>query len=198
MNGIIILAAGASRRLGYPKQLLEIEDENLLNRMIRMARDSNFEVVSVVVGAHIELIIPQIDTTGIHLFLNPDWESGMSSTLACGLKYTLRAHPGLQSVLILLVDQPHVTTELINSFLKKYQEEAPPIVAARYDDTFGVPALFDQKLFPKLLDLKGSSGARQLIRSHKKKLIAVDFPEGKMDVDTPEDWEKIKTQRYRR
>lgn len=192
MNGIIVLAAGASRRLGYPKQLLEIEGENLLNRVIRMARDSNFEVVSVVVGAHIELIIPQIDTTGIHLFLNPDWESGMSSTLACGLKYTLRAHPGLQSVLILLVDQPFVTTELINSFLKKYQEEAPPIVAARYDDTFGVPALFDKKLFPKLLDLKGSSGARQLIRSHKKKLIAVDFPEGKMDVDTPEDWEKIK------
>jgi molybdenum cofactor cytidylyltransferase len=191
MNGIIILAAGASRRMGRPKQLLEIEGENLLNRVIRMAKASDFEAVSVVVGAHIELILPEIDSTGVEVFLNPDWESGMSSTLACGLKHTLRAFPELESVLILLVDQPFITVELINRFLIIYQTEHPKLIAARYADVHGVPALFDKSLFPDLLGQQGQAGARKLIKAYEKELVAVDFPEGKMDLDTPEEWERF-------
>ncbi len=191
MNGIIILAAGESRRMGQPKQLLEIDGENLLSRVIRLAKSSDFDTVSVVLGAHIELILPQIDTADIEVFLNPDWESGMSSTVACGLKYSLRVFPQLESVLILLVDQPFITVELINQFLAAYQADHPLLVAARYADVYGVPALFDKALFPKLLDRKGPAGARSLIKSYEQELFAIDFPEGKIDLDTPEDWEEF-------
>jgi molybdenum cofactor cytidylyltransferase len=177
--------------MGRPKQLLEIEGENLLNRVIRMAKDSDYDTVSVVLGAHMELILPEIDTTGVEIFLNPDWESGMSSTLACGLKHTLRAFPELESVLILLVDQPFISVDLINHFLEIYQKDRPPLIAAHYSDTFGVPALFDKKLFPKLLDQKGQAGARKLIQAYKNKLVSIDFPEGEKDLDTPEDWEQF-------
>ncbi len=191
MNGIIILAAGASRRLGRPKQLLELNDENLLNRMIRLSRASDFDLVSVVLGAHIELILPQIDTTGIHVFLNPDWENGMGSSLACGLKHTLRQAPGLEAILVLVVDQPFLTLDLINQFLTVYRQTGTPLVAAHYNDIYGVPALFDKKFFPKLLDQKGPAGARKLIQAHRKTLASIPFPGGAMDIDTPGDWEKF-------
>lgn len=191
MNGIIILAAGASRRMGQPKQLLEIQDENLLSRMIRMARASDFDLVSVVLGANMELILPQIDTTGLKVFLNPDWETGMASSLACGLKHSLRAYPDLASVLILLVDQPFVTTSLINRFLQTYLQDRPLLIAAHYEGTDGVPALFDKQLFPELLDQKGQAGARKLIKTYAAQLRRIDFPEGARDLDTPEDWQRL-------
>ncbi len=191
MNGIIILAAGASKRLGQPKQLLEINNENLLSRMIRMSRASDFDLVSVVLGAHMELILPQIDTTDVHVFLNSDWESGMASSLRCGLKYTLREEPELQSVLVLVVDQPFVTLDLINEFLAVYQDKEAPLVAAHYNDVYGVPALFDRKFFPELLDQKGHTGARKLIQAHKKTLVAIPFPQGALDIDTEKDWKRF-------
>jgi molybdenum cofactor cytidylyltransferase len=192
MNGIIILAAGASRRMGQPKQLLKMGEENLLSRVIRIARTSDFDCVSVVLGANIELIFPEIDTSGISVFLNPNWDLGMSSSLACGLKHSLRKFPQLASVLILLVDQPFLSVDLVNSFLETYQQKHPPVVAAHYAGTHGVPALFDKSIFPQLLEQEGQVGARKLIHQLQNELIGIDFPEGEIDLDTPEDLQQLK------
>ncbi len=192
MNGIIILAAGESRRMGQPKQLLEIENENLLDRMIRIAKESKFEMISVVLGAHMEKILPEVNTSGINIFYNPEWESGMASSLKCGLKHSLKSQPDLQFVLILLVDQPFVKTSLINNFFELHVEKKKPLIAAKYNDIYGVPALFGKELFPQILQQKGQGGARKLIKAHEKDLLSIEFPEGARDLDTPEDWEKFK------
>ena len=112
----------------------------------------------------------------------------MGSSIRTGLRALLEKYPDIRAALILLVDQPYLTPDLLNAFLEAYQNDSVPVVAARYGNTLGVPALFDRSVFSELLDLDQQVGARKVIAAYRDRLKSIAFPEGAVDLDTPEDW----------
>ena len=171
----VILAAGASRRLGKPKQLVRLERETLLERAVRVAAEAGCSPILVVLGASSEAILAQSALQPAKIVLNPEWEEGMASSIRAGLR---ALPPEIQAALLLTCDQPTVTAE----HLRRLASEAPTEpVASRYADRHGVPAYFPATTFPELLQLSGDQGARRLLAAAR----AIDLPGGELDVDTP-------------
>ena len=187
-TGIIILAAGASSRMGKPKQLLHVNGESLLQRVVGIALSTTFEPVVVVLGANRTLIEPTLQDLEVLHVQNPDWESGMGSSIATGLSYMLQQAPSIKQVLVLVGDQPLLNRDHLLALADNYSSSNYPMVVSHYANTYGVPALFGQSLFPELLTLHGVQGAKALIQKHLHQSAVVDFAEGALDIDTPEEW----------
>ena len=188
MISVIILAAGAASRMGKPKQLLVYRGKTLLQHTIDKAGSITKNSIYVVVGARSKQIISSVDGDRINWVFNPKWELGMSSSIQAGLKKVMELEKNLNGVIILLVDQPLITIEHLQNLVDRFEETQAPIVASEYNGKTGVPALFSSLLFNELLVLEGQGGARYLIRSYEKQLERISFPEGQLDLDTPEDW----------
>jgi len=186
--GIIILAAGRSARLGSPKQLLPYADKNLLQHSIDVAVESSVKPVIVILGSEIEEIERKIDYSGVIIAKNPDWESGMASSVVCGIKTLNKLHPDIESVILMVCDQPFVTAGLLNDLIKRQKESGSSIIASSYDDIKGTPALFHKKHFPELVSLKGDTGARSLLKKYAETLQTIPFEKGGIDIDTIEDY----------
>jgi molybdenum cofactor cytidylyltransferase len=182
----IILAAGASRRLGQPKQLVRIAGETLLARAIRVVRASASDPILVVLGAHHENIRAAADLSHVRVVINPDWEQGIATSIHAGIRELLDLHPDAAAALLLVCDQPRLTTEHLRALIEAYEQAGEPkIVASRYAGTTGIPAIFPKSQFAKLLALRGDEGARHLIRNSENPVVEVEFPNGEIDIDTP-------------
>lgn len=188
--GIILLAAGASRRLGTAKQLLEFQNQTLLRRSAETALQISAKVV-VTLGAQSEVLQKEIEDLSVSIAENKDWEKGMGGSVEIGLEKLLETNENLRGVIIMVCDQPFVSVELLEKIIAKYAETNALIVACEYENTSGVPALFAAKLFPELLALSASNGAKQLIKKYQTETVFVAFPEGAFDIDTPDDYEKL-------
>ncbi len=185
---IIILAAGESKRLGKPKQLLEFHGQTLISRTIETALRVNSNNVSVVLGANAEKIKKEIENFPVKICVNENWQNGMASSLKSGLE-NLDAE--IDAVIIMLGDQPLIEARHIKSLIDKFEQTRNPIIAAIYKNTNGVPALFTKKFFPELLQLEGDTGAKKLIQKFIDLVESVEMPEAAIDVDTPEDFQKL-------
>ena len=189
--GIIILAAGASTRLGRSKQLLKFQDKTLIQKISETALETGFQTV-VVLGANAAKIKSEIENLPIDIVFNQVWQSGMSSSIVAGLEKSLEINPHLSSAIILLCDQPFVTKEMILRLIEKQMRTEKAIVASEYKNTIGVPALFIKSKFAELLDLKGDVGARVLIKKYgDEDLATISAPEAAFDIDTKEDYRKF-------
>lgn len=191
---IIILAAGASERLGKPKQLLRFEKATLLERIVKTALKTGFKVV-VVLGANAEMIRVSLENLFIRIAVNENWRTGMSSSIVKGLKTSLETNPDLAGAILLLCDQPFVTKETILKLVKTQKETGKPIVVSSYENTIGVPTLFMREVFDELMELRGDAGAKPLIKKHAENLAKVSAPEAAFDVDTAEDFAALKKAR---
>jgi molybdenum cofactor cytidylyltransferase len=183
---ILILAAGASTRMGRPKQMLVVDGQPLLMHSVREATATGADVF-VVIGAHAEEHKALLSSLPIHLVEHTQWQNGMGSSLKAGLKKILAANPAATGVLVMLCDQPKVSRAHLETLLNCAAQSEKEIVASHYDQTLGVPALFKQSMFSSLLALGDEAGAAKLIRNHPDSVEVVDFPEGSIDLDTPED-----------
>ena len=188
-NGVIILAAGSSSRLGRPKQTLTLNKQTLLHRMLNAATVLNCGPVIIVLGANAQLINQNYKDA--HTVINENWQQGMGSSISCGLKKLLEIVPDAEGVFITVCDQPYVTHLLLQKILDTQQQSNLPIVASSYGDVVGTPALFHQTVFKELLQLAEDKGARQIINKHKNRVAVVDFPLGSVDVDTEEDYARL-------
>ncbi|HJZ41068.1 MAG TPA: nucleotidyltransferase family protein [Bacteroidales bacterium] len=188
LQGIVILAAGASTRLGKPKQLLQYEGNNLIQRITQIAVDVVNEPVVVVLGAHSDLIRPHISRLPVSIVYNPDWTSGIGSSIRKGLREVLDLSPDLDSVLFAVCDQPHVSRELFADMISTRINTKKPIVACSYGNTLGTPVLFSKQYFGELMRLKNFEGARKIIQRHTAAVESVPFPLGKVDIDTLQDY----------
>lgn len=186
--GIIILAAGASSRMGQPKQLLVYEGQTLLQRAIHSALATEMAPVVVVLGANATQIRASIAHLPVLVVENPNWAEGMASSIRVGLLHVQGKSRALSAALLMLCDQPLLTTQLLADMVECYASSGSPLVAAQYEEQVGVPALFDQSLFSELLALQGAQGAKQLIQRHQPHLVCVPFSGGSFDIDTPEDF----------
>jgi molybdenum cofactor cytidylyltransferase len=191
--GIIILAAGSSSRLGQPKQLLEYEGETLLWRAVRVALETEYRPVIVVLGSQAETLQSGLAATEARIVFNREWEEGMSSSIRCGLRAleTMTAG-GTEAAILMLCDQPLVGSAVIHRLVETYLSQRALFVASEFETkegkTRGVPALFCRRLFAELMELRGGAGARRIIARHAAEGSVIQVPEAAFDVDTPDDY----------
>lgn len=178
----LVLAAGASRRLGQPKQLLPIGGEPLVRRIAQRALAA-CDVACVVVGAGADEVIAALGELAVAFTHAPDWREGMGASLRRGVAWATAA--GHDAVAVLTCDQPRLTIEHVRRLVEHHRATGG-VVASRYAGTIGVPAVFPRWRFADLLALRGDRGARSLVRSDPDAL-ALDWPDGEFDLDTPDD-----------
>jgi molybdenum cofactor cytidylyltransferase len=184
----IILAAGASRRLGQPKQLVIIGGETLLDRTIRVAHEAAYAPIFVVLGANQKTISSTAKLDCTHVIRNEDWQIGISTSIQSGIREVLQLTPLPDSALILVCDQPYLSAEhLVNLRSEKASRGDETIVVSGYAQVIGIPAIFPSSQFAELLKLEGDQGARSLLRTSTCSLAIVPFPDGEIDVDLPSD-----------
>lgn len=186
----IILAAGSSSRMGKPKQLLKLQGVPMVARMCDLAQAAGFEEIVVVTGARRDAVAKALPGF-VKVTHNPNWESGMGSSVYAGLSFALQCFRGLDMAGFILTDQPFLSADFLGALLQKLQNTEAPGIAAYYNSTLGVPAIFRSTLFSELLELKGRKGAKLILQKHQKVLLALPFPQGSFDLDFPEDWERF-------
>jgi molybdenum cofactor cytidylyltransferase len=186
-----VLAAGSSSRLGKPKQLLLYKGKSFLQHAVQVASDSIAGPVVMVTGANAERIGKELSGFKIILAENNEWAEGMASSVCCGLNTLLQEAPLTNSVILMVCDQPYISSQLLNDLLATQQKTGQPIVASQYENVFGTPALFHKRIFPELLALKGDAGARKIIEQHIHEMATVSFPKGNIDIDTETDYHAL-------
>lgn len=186
---IILLAAGSSSRLGQPKQLLSYQGQTLLRRAAEtaVAAAAGAPVV-IVTGALHEELLPELAGLPVQVVRCHNWQLGMGASLKTGLALLEKMGPALHSVLVMLCDQPFVTPDLLQQLIITHTTTGQPIVAAQYGQVRGVPVLFGAEALPLLHQIPDAAGANQLLKQHSQLVSIVPFPEGSIDVDTPEQY----------
>ena len=188
--GIILLAAGGSRRLGRPKQLLPWGNTTLIRHMAGVALESGCGPVVVVLGCEAGGCASALLGMNLHVMVNGQWVTGMGGSISLGLKTLLLLQSDLEAVIIMLCDQPAVTVDVLRSLIHEQQKAGCAVVASRYSGTLGPPALFTGEMYPKLLRLKSGEGAKTIF-SQTNDVSVVEFPEGSRDIDSQEDYLRI-------
>jgi molybdenum cofactor cytidylyltransferase len=189
--GAVILAAGASSRMGRPKQTLPFRNKSLLRRAALAALGTGCFPVIVVTGANAELSRRELDGLNVREALNPRWETGMASSIHVGLEALLGADGDAAAAVFMLCDQPYVTADVISGLVAAHRVTHGPVIASTYGGSYGVPALFSRSLFAELAGLEGGAGAKQVIQRYASEAHFLPFPGGEMDVDTPDDFSRL-------
>jgi len=186
-ESVIILAAGSSSRLGQSKQLVEFEGAPLLLKSTLTALDANYLNVVVVLGANADMHKKTIAHLPVEIITHLEWEKGMGSSLKTGLQHVLQSRSKTRAIVVMVCDQPLLTSTHLAALLETFKKTSCQIVASRYGNTLGVPALFDRTLFAEILTIKDTQGAKAIIERHSRSVEAIDWAAGFLDIDTPED-----------
>ncbi|HEY1965598.1 MAG TPA: nucleotidyltransferase family protein [Acidobacteriaceae bacterium] len=179
----VVLAAGASTRLGEPKQLVMLGDETLLERAVRTAREAGCSPVVVVVGADYAQVLGNNVLGDAVTVINDQWKEGMASSIRLGVRTLGIVAKDAEGVLLMTCDQPAVTAKHLLRLTLKAE-----VKASRYAGRSGVPAFFPKKYFDQLMKLKGGAGARELLAEARYE----ELENGELDVDTVADLERAR------
>jgi len=186
MNNIqhLLLAAGASKRMGKPKQLLPWGNKTLIEHQIHVLLETNNKV-SVVLGAYSDKISGIIKKFPIEIYTNKDWKNGMGSSISYGLKMLLEKHPEVDAVLISLIDQPLIKSTHFKKMTDLFQPGNNEIIVSYSKKGWsGSPVLFDKVYFKELLKLKGDEGAKRIVHKYRNSVKLIDGGALLKDVDT--------------
>jgi molybdenum cofactor cytidylyltransferase len=184
----VILAAGKSARMGQPKQLLEWQNRALLEHALINARMVFEDRLLVVLGAEAELIQSTINLAGATVIVNPDWQTGMASSI----RAAIRALPNsATAVMLMLCDQPLINNVQLQSLVSTWQATPEQIAASEYHQSIGVPAIFPASYFDQLSMLAGDKGAKSVLIKHQTDLIRISLPEAELDIDTLADFQHL-------
>jgi nicotine blue oxidoreductase len=179
----LLLAAGGGSRLGQPKALVELGGQTLAARGAALLQAGGADPIVVVTGA------APVDRPGVTLVYNPDWRTGMGSSLIAGLRALTDQPPSCRAVVIALADQPLIGPESVRRLIAAHTAGAT-IAVATYDDRPRNPVLIARAHWPELLaTTTGDTGARPFLRAHPDLVTQIDCTgTGRPDdIDTPED-----------
>lgn len=175
--------------MGKPKQLLPYQGRSLVRHAVEVALASAYQPIIVVLGAHADQIKPEIPLSTF--VVESRWQQGMSASIRAGVETLLQSNSTLDAIIISLADQPLVSPQVFQQLVRHYQQTQKAIVASKYNETIGVPALFSCALFPELIQLQGTKGAKALIQKYADTVSSIPVPEAAIDIDTPEDYEQL-------
>jgi len=139
----------------------------------------------------VDAISSELKKTGATIVANPNWKSGIGTSIRAGVQYLIDNAPGIEATILLACDQPFVDRAVIEGLITLHHETRKPIVAASYAGTLGVPALFDRSRLLDLLGLDDSAGAKSIILSNRDQVAEFPFPQAEIDIDTAEDRERF-------
>lgn len=189
---VLILAAGNSSRMGVPKQLLKWKDTNLLQHTINTVNALRSDAVFVVLGAHYNAIIAQINVESATVMYNPNWEVGMGNSIAFGVNEIKKLHPEVEAILITLSDQPLINVSYLKLIVENYHLNKHKMVCTLYkNNKLGVPAIFNQVYFEALKKLNHDKGAKDLLTKYASQIVHVDGMDVVSDIDTKDDYQKL-------
>lgn len=191
---IIILAAGSSSRLGQPKQLLQVEGQSLIRRLVSEAVKSVATVV-VVTGSGHEAIAAELKEDAVLIVENKSWGKGIGGSINIGMGFLKSLNKDITTVILSVCDQPFVNAALFDEMILLQKTSGKNIVACSYADTTGTPVLFEKRYFDELQDLAEKEGAKQLVRRHRKDLALLPFEQGAIDIDTTDDYTALLQQK---
>jgi molybdenum cofactor cytidylyltransferase len=191
--GAVVLAAGASRRFGQPKQLLPWGDTTLVGHIVDQVIASAVDRIVVVVGYEGDQVASAVADRSVAVVTNSNWAAGQSASVQVGLQ---AFPPDVEAVLFVMADQPGLTPGIMEALLRRYHQTLAPIVVPLYGGQRGNPVLFDRKMFPELLRLEGDQGGRDLIERYRfeAEFVEVEPPGAALDIDTPENYENALSQ----
>ncbi|MBX5460722.1 MAG: nucleotidyltransferase family protein [Steroidobacteraceae bacterium] len=180
----IVLAAGASRRFGSPKQLVRVNGRPLMHTVVSRAVEVAGHAVLVVLGANAAQLAPLLRHSPATVVINRDWEEGLASSIRAGVLHLPGSCTG---AMLMLADQASVMTEDLRRLVGTWLRQPTYIVAAQYGTTLGAPAIFPNTYFSQLLELRGDRGAAQIFRRNPDRVVRVPMESAALDIDTPED-----------
>ncbi len=185
----VIFAAGASTRLGQPKQLLRLApfgEEVLLDRAVRLAREAGAAPIFVVLGAYAEEIQRTAQLPHCTVIFNPKWREGMASSLRAGIRAVEEQQPAVSAALLMVCDQPALSAEHLRHLLMAHEATPEDAIASEYAGRYGVPAVIPREMFSTMLTLKGDQGARAILQKALR-INSVAFANGERDIDCADD-----------
>jgi len=191
MISAIVLAAGESKRMGQPKQMLAWQGKTLLQHVLGNLINSDADEIILVLGNEAETIRKSLPELPIRMVINRDYKQGMASSLRQGL---LVMDPKSEAFLVLLADQPGIGPEIINRVIRGFQQANPQRGICRpvYRGLKGHPVLMGVQYRKEILQLQGDVGARQILMNHPLDILEIEVEQDLvvMDVDTPDEYRK--------
>lgn len=187
---IVILAAGGSRRLKQPKQLIPYRGMTLLRHAASAALESGVGPVIVVLGAEAGPCADDLSGLDVEILVHAGWGEGLGSTIRVGVRAARTGHPGLGAVLLMACDQPGVDADMLRTLAAAWRKGGARMVASGYAETAGIPAVFAASEFAALESLIGDRGAQALVRSGTG-VVVVPCPAAELDVDESRDLERL-------
>ena len=189
-TAILILAAGESKRMGEPKQLLPYNNSTLLLHAIEQANSIKYADVFIVIGAHFADVFKSIRGQRATILKNNNWEEGMGSSISKGVEL-IKKKNNYNRVLVTLADTPLVTKEHYEELISLSDETGKRIILTNYEEISGVPAIFDKSLFNELTILSDNEGAKPVVEKYKKEVLRMTSKIPFFDVDTKEAYQKL-------
>jgi len=187
---VVLLAAGASTRMGSEKQFLPYQGKPLVRHATETAIASGCDPVLVVVGPGADQVRLALDGLEVVIVENTDWEQGIGTSIRAGISGA--EIMGCDGAILASADQPLVTAEILKKLVEEHAETGRPIIASEYAGTVGVPAYFARECFPKLTALLPTEGCKAVILANLEQSIRIACPEAETDLDTPADYEAAK------
>ncbi len=185
---IVLLAAGGSTRMGSPKQLLDFKGKKLIQIVVERLLACRCFPTVVVLGAQAGAIAPYCGYHDLNVIENPNWQTGMASSIRCGFEFVETMFPDAGHILLALVDQPHVEAEHYYALVETSERFPDKVIAAYYEGQVGAPMVFPRRHFALLSRLTGDRGAGAAVRAlDPADVVQVPLPLAAVDWDRPGD-----------
>ncbi|MEW4925575.1 nucleotidyltransferase family protein [Algibacter sp. 2305UL17-15] len=189
---IVILAAGASSRMGSPKQLLNWGNTSLIQHTLNIAKTTKAVKTFVVLGADSEKIKEEIKEAKVSIILNPEWELGLGKSIARAASVIFNSKENFDGILVALADQPFVTPSFLNQMIDEFSLNKNGIIATFYNTKKnGVPVLFAKSYLSELNKLDDDFGAKLILEKHESKVKSLVPNFENLDIDTKEDYKSL-------
>jgi len=186
----VVLAAGASTRLGQPKQLAPIGGRPALAYTLDALRASSLNRIVLVLGHNADEIAAALDLTEITVVRNDAYAEGQSTSVRAGVK---ALGDDIAAALMVVGDQPLLAPTVVDAIVHAYEQTGGPFIVPVYAGEWGNPVLLARATWPLLDNLKGDTGARPILRKHMDMVLEVPVPGSLLDdIDTPEDYARIR------
>jgi molybdenum cofactor cytidylyltransferase len=182
----VLLAAGASARMGRNKLLLTLQGETVLRRAARAAIAAGLDPVLVVLGHEAERCRAELEGLACRAVLNPHHERGQNASLAAGIA---AVPPGAPGALVALADMPFVTATMMAALVERFRADPARLVVSEYGGVLAPPMLYDRALFPELSEQEGDGCGKRVVKRHREEASIVSWPAAALeDLDLPDDY----------